>query len=389
MDNLNTKIKYTYNKHNSFFSFKGKKEVNEKDLITKINLLYNNKMGLNNVKKENLNLLNKVIADLNLKEKDKDKNFNISSNVADEILTLEDNEVLNYLVHRYRYELFPKLKILDDYPPYLQIEPSSICNYRCVFCFETDKSFTNKKNGFMGSMKLDMFKEIINQAEKNIEFISIASRGEPLVCPEISEMLKYTEGKFLNLKINTNASLLDEKKIHAILSSGIKTVVFSADAADEKLYSKLRVNGDLKKVLKNIENFKKIQESNYLDRKIITRVSGVKFSKEQNFDEMKKLWNGLVDQLAFVDYNPWENTYIKAANKIEESCSDLWRRMFIWWDGKCNPCDVDYKSNLSTGKFPEKSIKNLWKSQSYISLRSQHKNGQRQTISPCKSCAFL
>ena len=45
MDNLNTKIKYTYNNHNSFFSFKGKKEVNEKDLITKINSLYNNKMG--------------------------------------------------------------------------------------------------------------------------------------------------------------------------------------------------------------------------------------------------------------------------------------------------------------------------------------------------------
>ena len=28
----------------------------------------------------------------------------------------------------------------------------------------------------------------------------------------------------------------------------VKTIVFSADAADEKLYSKLRVNGDLKKL---------------------------------------------------------------------------------------------------------------------------------------------
>ena len=63
-------------------------------------------------------------------------------------------------------------------------------------------------------------------------------------------MLKYTAGKFLNLKINTNASLLNEEKIHAILSSGVKTLVFSADAADPELYKKLRVNGSLETTLK-------------------------------------------------------------------------------------------------------------------------------------------
>ena len=39
---------------------------------------------------------------------------------------------------------------------------------------------------------------------------------------DISKMLEYTVGKFLNLKINTNASLLNEEKIHAILSGGGK-----------------------------------------------------------------------------------------------------------------------------------------------------------------------
>ena len=391
MDNLNTKTKYTYNKHNSFFSFKRKKEINEKDLIKKINLLYNNKTGLNNVKKENLNLLSKAIEDLNLKEKDKDedKNFKISPNVADEILTLEDNEVLNYIVHRYRYELFPKLKVLDDYPPYLQIEPSSICNYRCVFCFETDKTFTNKKNGFMGSMKLDLFKKIIDQAENNIEFLSLASRGEPLVCKEIISMLKYTEGKFLNLKMNTNASLLNEKSCHAILSGGIKTLVFSADAADSELYSKLRVNGDLNQVLKNIKLFKKIKETHYSGSKIITRVSGVKVSEKQNINAMIKLWGEFVDQVAFVDYNPWENVYESKKSKINEPCSDLWRRMFIWWDGKVNPCDTDYKSILSPGKFGDLNLKSIWHSSFYGQLRKNHTEQLRKKVHPCNNCVVV
>ena len=118
----------------------------------------------------------------------------------------------------------------------LIIEPTNTCNLRCTFCFVTEGM--TREGGFM---EFDLFKKIIDQAENNIEFLSIASRGEPLVCKEIVPMFKYTEGKFLNLKLNTNASLLNENSCHAILSGGVKTVVFSADAADAKLYSKLKM----------------------------------------------------------------------------------------------------------------------------------------------------
>ena len=83
---------------------------------------------------------------------------------------MNDDDLLRYLIHRYRYEIYPEKKIVDDYPPYLQIEPSSICNYRCVFCFMTDSSFNKKSSGHMGHMSLEMFKNIIDQAEGNIDF---------------------------------------------------------------------------------------------------------------------------------------------------------------------------------------------------------------------------
>ena len=104
---------------------------------------------------------------------------------------------------------------------------------------------------------------------------------------------------------------------------------------------------------------------------------------------MFKLWNGLVDQVVFVNYNPWENTYNKSANKMDTACSDLWRRMFIWWDGNANPCDVDYKSTLSVGNFKKNSISSLWKSEKYNSYRKKHISKNRQSISPCKSCTVI
>ena len=39
----------------------------------------------------------------------------------------------------------------------------------------------------------------------------------------------------------------------------------------------------------------------------------------------------------------------------------------VGWKG--NPCDVDYKSKLSTGNVENETIKNLWLSSKYQSLR--------------------
>ena len=60
--------------------------------------------------------------------------------------------------------------------------------------------------------------------------------------------------------------------------------------------------------------------------------------------------------------------------------------MFIWWDGKTNPCDTDYKSTLSVGNFNNKSIKDLWNSELYKKLRENHVNNKRINLFPCKNC---
>ena len=49
---------------------------------------------------------------------------------------------------------------------------------------------------------------------------------------------------------------------------------------------------------------------------------------------MVKYWGDLVDQIAFVDYMPWENVYKSKYSEVQTPCSDLWRRMFVWWDGQ-------------------------------------------------------
>jgi len=382
---------YKYTKQNSFSDLKIKKPQNTSDILFKINsILGEHILQLNKSKDKDtkkLNIIEKIYSNLlNDKNNNDEKDFSLHEYSLAEIQTLDDNEIVEYLFHRYRYEFFPNTKKTDSYPPYLQIEPASVCNYRCVFCYQTDKSFSVKSSGHMGYMSFELFKRVIDQAEKNIHFLSLASRGEPMLCPEIDKMLNYTKNKFINLKLNTNASLLTEKNINMILSSGVKTVVFSADAADKVLYEKLRVNGKFEKVISNIKLFNDIKKNDYPNSGLITRVSGVKFQENQKIEEMNDLWGKLVDHVAFVKYIPWENVYESKKTHIDEACTDLWRRMFVWWDGTVNPCDVDYKSILNVGNINNDTIENIWNGDKYQNLRKLHLSSNRKNVTPCSNC---
>ncbi len=318
-----------------------------------------------------------------------DSGFSLHLNTVDELARLSDSELPRYLYYRYRYEVYPQRHELDEFPPCLQIEPSSICNYRCTFCYQADPQFSHKSSGQMGLMTLDVFRRVVDQAEGACEAVTLASRGEPLIHKQIGEMLAYLRDKFLALKLNTNAWYLDERACHALLEAGVNTVVFSADSIAEPLYSQLRVNGKLERVLENISRFRDIRQRHYPHSRTIARVSGVQVPGTASLAEMEAFWGEYVDQVALVAYNPWESLYEQPINQIETPCSDLWRRMFVWWDGNVNPCDTDYRSTLKMGNVQDSTLAELWRSPAYEQLRADHLERRRGSRAPCQRCVVV
>lgn len=311
---------------------------------------------------------------------------------SQELLYLKKNEKniwLDYFLFRYKFRKYPQEKIVSEFPIYVLIEPVSTCNIRCTMCFQVDKSFTKKP--FMGIMDLNFFKKIIDDCYANgTKAITLASRGEPTLHPQLPKMLEYVSGKFLEVKLNTNATKLNEKLIRKILETKVNEVVYSVDESDEKKYEKIRVGGKFKEVLKNIQNFQKIRDNEFSGSKTSTRISGVLVNKEQNIEEITKFWMKYVDHVVFVKEQIRWDTYNNQPDGLNSPCMYLWERMYVWFDGTVNPCDVDYKSKLSTGKldYSKNNIKDLWTSQSYQSLRKKHINEERKLIEPCDRCGL-
>ena len=101
---------------------------------------------------------------------------------------------------------------------------------------------------------------------------------------------------------------------------------------------------------------------------------------------MNKFYQEFADEIALVNYDPWESAYENPVNDIKETCSELFRRIFVWWDGKVNPCDFDYKSTLSKWNAKTHSIKEIWGSVYFNKIRELHTTNKRNTIEPCKRC---
>ena len=60
--------------------------------------------------------------------------------------------------------------------------------------------------------------------------------------------------------------------------------------------------------------------------------------------------------------------------------------MYVWFDGKVNPCDADYKSYLSYGNVKDNTIKEIWDGEKLKKLRDQHLSNSRNKIVPCDRC---
>lgn len=333
------------------------------------------------------------------KYKIKKKDFNVFINKAkglDWLTNQEVNSIIEYspeatervkfLFHRFKFSFLAKHRIYSEIPAYILIEPCSICNMRCPMCYQTDKSFTTKS--FMGKMDLDLYKKIIDECFKQgIGSVTLASRGEPTLHPQLGEMIKYGKGKIMEFKMNTNASRLTKELSYQILDSTLSHLVFSVDSHIKEEYESIRKGGKFDEIYENIKYFWNLRNSSkFKSRKIRVSISGIKVFDSQDPEGFKNFWQDYADD-AYLSkpQERWDTYNNEILHSFKETCIYPWERLYIWHDGIINPCDVDYKSTLSPGNIKELgSIVKAWKE--LKTLREKMLSGNRNSISPCDRC---
>lgn len=152
-----------------------------------------------------------------------------------------------------------------------QIEMTTHCNYKCLYCpIETIEN---------NHMKDTVFYNIVDKLLPN-SHIRMQGTGEPFLHPKLYEFVHYLKTKGHYIDIVTNGSIPIDKKFLDVFDR----IGFSIDTLDKELsYKTGRIY--LEKTLKNLENLNLIQK----DKVMIWSVNYgqnlkplISYSKENN-----------------------------------------------------------------------------------------------------------
>ena len=119
--------------------------------------------------------------------------------------------------------------ITDGGPSMCQFAITSNCNARCGFCnFAVDKMPPEMKH----LVTLEDAKKAAENLYKNGVYFLIYVGGEPMLHPQLNEMVAHAASIGMAPMVVTNGSLLTKERVKELARAGVVSMIISIDAAD-------------------------------------------------------------------------------------------------------------------------------------------------------------
>jgi MoaA/NifB/PqqE/SkfB family radical SAM enzyme len=132
-------------------------------------------------------------------------------------------------------------RAFDDLPIWAQLNITYKCNLDCSYCSEYDNT-----KGHVG------YDELVTRIDKVKALGALHADligGEPLLHPQLAELMKYVVGLGMTTGMTTNGFLLTEDKLRELIDAGMGRIQMSVDA----LRPKPGIPKSLKTLRKKIE----------------------------------------------------------------------------------------------------------------------------------------
>jgi len=315
------------------------------------------------------------------------------------------------------------------------LELTNHCNFNCTFC--PNAVMTRKRQCMDKDLAFRLLDEI---SSKNLasEPIQLHLMGEPLLHPQIFEILEFMHKKNLPVRFFTNGALLNEKHRDRIYAAYIKELVIGIQTHTEPTYREhRRGKPDFQTYMKNIrdtveakfaKNSKMQIEMHYMNTKHFNEFRteknypqtlfplvdsnekafaiidewkdfGRKISEKYKLNHQPVDLEGLKgpyknDPLACVRDNHCEilpgvilsfkelNTFcdylvnpIKYVERFRSNCNSICEQFAVLAGGECTLCCVDYDGKMDVGNAESRGVESIWTSKKVRKLQKINRQG--------------
>lgn len=306
------------------------------------------------------------------------------------------------------------LSKLRPEPYVFNIETTSFCNMKCVFCQRT----TDMQRP-IEHMSMETFKKLIaqmsarsendykewqkfvdnnlrnekNPSENNLYYdvlsksVTLHGFGEPLLDPMLPERVSMLTNAGIESYFSANPCNIKLDFIEKLFDAGMGYIKFAIDALDDNRAKELR--GRLADFTKSYDNICRVLElKKKMHAKTVIIMTMLDTSGNMGPDSEAQrfldLWKGK-DVYAYVKSldNQWllsqkNRDDIKSDNRshyAKQYCEFPWLSVTILADGSVVPCTQDINATWTFGNVNKQSLKEIWGSEKYMKFREMHISG--------------
>lgn len=294
------------------------------------------------------------------------------------------------------------------------------CNFGCPNCPYTDgnseiRKFYREHDGELFPVKLWM--KIAEEAGPHRAWLRCTGGGEPMLHPQIVDMIEFAKERGARVWLNTNGSMFGpwpahRRKLERIISAGIDLIEFSMDAGDAATYARVRPprggqpadpEAWWQRMLGNVRAALECRARWKIPTRIVVSIIRQQ-ALEGTLEQAVAFWlrDVGVDDVITRKFLSWDdNTNIPLERSLDqhlyrdlpvepkEPCVWPFERLNVDSLGRIALCgqDISFRTSALFPNAHEATIKEIWQGEMFRWYRRRHAEGRGSQCWPCRGCS--
>lgn len=275
----------------------------------------------------------------------------------------------------------PRLSLAEaiplDAPLTIYVEPTNRCNLSCDFCPQSLEDYEDR-TGKRQDMPIDLWRKIMDEIRiMEIKSLKLYFFGEPLLHPDIVEMVSIAKTVCERVELTTNGMALS-----------VKTATGLLGVLD---YLRVSIYPDVKHpehVVRNVARLWDLREGLHHSNPYIC----AKVFSQAEADSIRPFYENIVDEIAVEGLHTIGSEFVQISQQAKDdrkACPYPFYNLVVKSNGDVVPCCVAWEDSLVVGNVREETLLEIWRGDKLARIHRLHLEGRRGELAACAKCDTL
>jgi len=263
-------------------------------------------------------------------------------------------------------------------PLTIYVEPTNRCNLSCDFCPQSLEDY-EARTGKRQDMPLELWKKVMGEiADLKIKSLKLYFFGEPLLHPDIAEMIYFAKTACERVELTTNGMALTPRLASRLIVNGLdylRISVYPSIAHPEN-------------VVRNVGRLREMRDQIYQKNPYIV----AKVFSQSEADRIRPFYENIVDEIAIEGLHTIGSEFVQISQQEKDdrkACPYPFYNLVVKSNGDVVPCCVAWEDSLVVGNVRDQTLLEIWQGEKLAHIHKLHLEGRRTELAACAKCDTL